>query len=141
MGKLHLLELLLVPITNVIVQKIKARIQTQQSRQKCYADLRHKDLELKVGDHVFLKVAPMRGVVRFGKKGNLSPRFIDPFAILKRIGPVAYRLVLPLNLYTLHIVFHVFMLWKYTLDPLHVLTHDMLSLREDLTYKEDLVQI
>ena len=83
----------------------------------------------------------MRGVVRFGKKGNLSPRFIGPFTILKRIGPVAYRLVLPLNLYTLHIVFHVFMLWKYTLNPLHVLIHDMLSLREDLTYKEDLVQI
>ena len=68
----------LVQVTNAAVQKIKQRILTAQSRQKSYADVRRRDLEFEVGDHVFLKVAPMRGVLRFGKKGKLSPRFIGP---------------------------------------------------------------
>ena len=91
-----------------------------QSRQKSYADVRRRPLEFEVGDHVFLKVMPKRGVVRFGKRGKLSPRFIGPFEILKRIGVVAYRLALPPNMSSVHEVFHVSMLWKYTPDPSHV---------------------
>ena len=69
-----------------------------QNRQKSSADVRRRPLEFEVGDHVFLKVMPKRGVVRFGKRGKLSPRFIGPFEILERIGAVAYRLALPPNM-------------------------------------------
>lgn len=140
-GKRKLSEPELVQITNVAVRKIKARIRSTQSRQKSYTDLQCKALEFEVGDHVFLKVAPMREVLRFGKKGKLSPRFIGPFELLERIGPVAYRLALPPNLSVVHNIFHVAMLPKYIPYHLHVLAHDMLSLIEELTYKEDPVQI
>ena len=73
-----------------------------------------------MGDHVFLKVMPKRGVVRFGKQGKLSPRFIGPFEVLEGVGAVAYRLALPPTLSSVHEVFHVSMLRKYTLDPAHV---------------------
>ncbi|TYK11149.1 ty3-gypsy retrotransposon protein [Cucumis melo var. makuwa] len=76
--------------------------ETAQSRMKSYADVRRKDLEFDVGDKVFLKVAPMRGVLRFERRGKLSPRFVGPFEILERIGPVAYRLALPPSLSAVH---------------------------------------
>ena len=82
--------------------------------------MRRRPLEFEVGDHVFLKVMPKRGVVRSGKCGKLSPRFIGPFEILERIGVVAYRLALPPNMSGVHEVFHVSMLRKYTPDPSHV---------------------
>ena len=73
--------------------------------------MRRRPLEFEVGDHVFLKVIPKRGVVRFGKRGKLSPRFIGPFEILERIGTVAYRLALPLSMLGVHEVFHISMWW------------------------------
>ena len=73
-----------------------------------------------MGDHVFLKVIPNRGVVRFGKRGKLSPRYIGPFEILERVGTVAYCLALPSSLSGVHEVFHVSMLWKYTPDLTNV---------------------
>ena len=82
--------------------------------------MRRRPLEFEVGDHIFLKVTPKRGVVRFGKRGTLSPRFIGPFEILERIGVVAYRLALPPGMSGVHEVFHVSMLRKYTSDPAHV---------------------
>ena len=82
--------------------------------------LRKYILEFEAGDHVFLRVMPKRGVARFGKPGKLSPRFIGPFEILKRVGTVAYQLALPPSLSSVHEVFHVSMLWKYTPDPTHV---------------------
>ena len=82
--------------------------------------MRRRPLEFEVGDHVFLKVMPKRGVVKSGKRGKLSPRFIGPFEILERIGVVAYRLALPPNMSGVHEVFHVSMLRKYTPDPSHV---------------------
>ncbi|KAL0560462.1 hypothetical protein IC582_000867 [Cucumis melo] len=112
-GKQRLLDPELVQTTNEAIQKIRARMLTAHSRQKSYADVRHKDLEFDVGDMVFLKVAPMKGVLRFEKKGKLSPRFVGPFEILERIGPVAYRLALPPSFSAVHDVFHVFMLRKY----------------------------
>lgn len=93
--------------TNEAIQKIRKRILTAESRQKIYADIRRKDLEFEVGDHVFLKIAPVRCVLRFGKKGKLNPRFIGPFEILERVGPVAYRLALPPAL-MLYIMFFMF---------------------------------
>ena len=88
-----------------------------QSRQKCYADVRRKDLEFDVGDKLFLKVAPMKDVLRFEKRG--SPYFIRPFEILERIGPIVYHLVLPPSLSVVHDVFHVSMLRKYVANSSH----------------------
>ena len=82
--------------------------------------MRRRPLEFEVGDHVFLKVMHKRGVVKFGKRRKLLPRFIGPFEILERIDTVAYRLALPHNMLGVHEVFHVSMLRKYTPDPSHV---------------------
>ena len=73
-----------------------------------------------MGDHVFLKVMPKRGVIRFGKRGKLAPRYIGPFEVLERVGIVEYQLALPRSLSSVHEVFHVSMLRKYTPDPAHV---------------------
>ena len=78
--------------TSEKVSLIRQRLLTAQSRQKSYAEVRRRPLEFEVGDYVFLKVMPERGVIRFGKRGKLSPRFIGPFEILERVGPVACRL-------------------------------------------------
>ncbi|GKC96848.1 putative reverse transcriptase domain-containing protein, partial [Tanacetum coccineum] len=86
-----------------------------------YADKRRKPLEFSVGNHVLLKVSPWKGVVRFGKKGKLSPRFVGPFEITEMIGPVAYRLILPQELNGVHDMFYVSNLKKCLADPtLHV---------------------
>ena len=74
-----------------------------------------------MGDKVFLKGSPWRKVLRFGKKGKLSPRFIGSYEVLERIGPVAYRLALPPELAKLHDLFHVSMLQKYRSDKSHIL--------------------
>ena len=87
-----------------------------QSRQKSYADVRRRPLEFEVGDHVFLKVMPKRGVVRFGERGKLSPRFIRPFEILERVVTFAYRLALPLSMSGVLEVFHVSILLIYILQ-------------------------
>ena len=92
------------------VGMIQKRLLTAQSRQKSYVDIRRRPLEFEVGDHVFLKVMPKRGVIRFGKRGNLSPRYIGPFEVLERVGAVAYRLALPPSLLSVHEIFNVSML-------------------------------
>ena len=80
-------------------------------------------------------------MVRFGKRGKLSPRYIGPFEIVERIGPVAYRLDLPEELSRVHNVFHISMLRKYISDPSHVLQTLEIELRDDLSYVEQPVQI
>ncbi|GKF39524.1 hypothetical protein Tco_0119585 [Tanacetum coccineum] len=80
--------------TDKIVQ-IKERLKTARDRQKSYADNRRKPLEFSVGDKVLLKVSPWKGVVHFGKRSKLSPRYVGPFEVVERVGPVAYRLRLP----------------------------------------------
>ena len=92
------------------VDLIRKRLLTTQSRQKSYADRRRRPLNFEVGDHVFLKVMPKKGVVRFGKRGKISPRYIEPFEVLEKVGTIAYRLALPLSLSSVHAVFHVSML-------------------------------
>ncbi|KAL0539906.1 hypothetical protein IC582_024127 [Cucumis melo] len=140
-GEQRLMGPELVQSTNEAIQKIRSRMHTAQSRQKSYADVRRKDLEFEVGDKVFLKVAPMRGVLRFERRGKLSPRFVGPFEILERIGPVAYRLALPPSLSTVHDVFHVSMLRKYVPDPSHVVDHEPLEIDENLSYTEQPVEV
>ncbi|KAL0557203.1 hypothetical protein IC582_005721 [Cucumis melo] len=140
-GEQRLMGPELVQSTNEAIQKIRSRMHTAQCRQKSYADVRRKDLEFEVGDKVFLKVAPMRGVVRFERRGKLSPRFVGPFEILERIGPVAYRLALPPSLSTVHDVFHVSMLRKYVPDPSHVVDYEPLEIDENLSYAEQPVEV
>ena len=91
-------------------QVIRQRLKVSSDQQKSYVDLKKKDIESEVGGKVFRKVSPWRKVLRFGKKMKLIPRFIGPYEVLERIGPMAYRLALPLELAKLHDVFHVSML-------------------------------
>ena len=84
------------------VQLIRDRLKKAQSHQKSYADVRRRELEFQVDDWVFIKVSPMKGVMIFGKKGKLSPRYVGPYKILKRIGKVAYELEMPAKLAVVH---------------------------------------
>ena len=123
------------------VQLIRQRLETARSRNKSYADQRRRPLEFEVGDHVFLKVSPKKGIMRFGKKGKLAPRYIGPFLILDRVGEVAYRLALPPQLEKVHPVFHISMLRKYVHDPSHIVNFDDLYVEEDVSYEVKPVQI
>ena len=111
----------LVKDTEEKVQIIPQRLKGTNDRQRSYANLKRKDIEYEVGDKVFLKVSLWKKILRFGRKGKLSLRFIGPYEILERVGPVAYRLALPLELATLHDVFHMSMLWRYRSNTLHIL--------------------
>ena len=93
----------------MIIEILKVAI----DRQKSYVDMKRKDIQYEVGEKVFLKVLPWKKVMRFGKKGKLSPRFIGPYEVIEKVGPVAYRLALPLEFENIHNVFHVSMLWRY----------------------------
>ncbi|GJR62411.1 putative reverse transcriptase domain-containing protein [Tanacetum coccineum] len=98
---------------------IKQRMQAAQDRQKSYADRKRKPMEFEVGDRVMLKVSPWKGVVRFGKRGKLNPRYVRPFRVLAKVGKVAYRLELPQELSRVHHTFHVSNLKKcYADEPL-----------------------
>ncbi|XP_062093696.1 uncharacterized protein LOC133799710 [Humulus lupulus] len=118
------------------IDKIRQRKITAQSRQKSYAALKRRDIEFFVGKVLFWRVLPMKGVMRFGKKGELSLRFIGPFEILDRVGQVAYRLALPPVLAQTHNVFHISMLRKYVSNPSHVLIYESLQLKHDMSYNE-----
>ena len=120
---------------------IRQRLKTAQSHQKSYADRRRRDLEFQVGDRVFLKVSPLKGVQRFGLKGKLSPRYIGPFEVTERIGAAAYRLALPEALAHVHDVFHVSALRKCLVDPSQAATVESLPVQKDLTFEEQPVQI
>nr|GEY33026.1 reverse transcriptase domain-containing protein [Tanacetum cinerariifolium] len=106
-GDIQLTGLELIRETNKKIVQIKNRLLTARSRQKSYVDVRRRPLEFNVGDKVMLKVSPWKGVIRFKKDGKLSPRFIEPFKILERIGLVAYKLELPRELQGIHNTFYV----------------------------------
>ncbi|XP_073017858.1 uncharacterized protein [Primulina eburnea] len=111
------------------------------TRQKIYADNRRRPLEFEVGNHVFVKIAPLKGIMRFVRKGKASLRFISTFQILDRIGERAYRLALPPDFDRVHNVFHVSILRKYISNSSHVLRHEALDLMPNLTYQEVPIQI
>ncbi|GKC07944.1 hypothetical protein Tco_0999554 [Tanacetum coccineum] len=101
--------------------QIKERLKAARDRQKSYADNQQKSLEFSVGDKVLLKVSPWKGVVRFGKRTKLSLRYVGPFEVVERVGPVAYRLRLSQELVGIHDTFHVSNLKKCLADVnLHV---------------------
>ena len=131
----------IVQLTTEKVKIIRERLKTAQSRQKSYADNRRRDLEFDVDSHVFIKVTPMKGHPRFGKRGKLTPRYVGPFQILERVGPVAYRVALPPHMSQVHNVFHISMLRGYLADPSHVIDHHQIELDDKLTYEEKPLRI
>ena len=112
-----------------------------QSRQKSYAYRKVHDLEFMVGESVLLKVSPMKGVMRFGRKGKLSPRYIGPFEIVERIGEVAYQLALPPGLSGVHPVFHISILKNYHQGGNNVIQWDSMLLDQNLTFEEEPITI
>ena len=94
-----------------------------------------------MGGQVYLKVSPWKGILRFVKKGKLSPRYIGPYEILERIGTLAYRLDLPPKLSRIHNVFHICMLRKYVPHHFHVIRPEPIELQPDLTYAAEPIQI
>ncbi|GJV52806.1 putative reverse transcriptase domain-containing protein [Tanacetum coccineum] len=126
--------------TKKIIQ-IKKHIQAARDRQKSYADRRRKPLEFEVGDKVMLKVSPWKGVIRFGKRGKLNPRYIGPFKILDRVGTLAYRLELPEQLSRVHSTFHVSNLKKCFVDEPLAIPLDEIQIDDKLHFIEEPVEI
>ena len=128
----------------ITLEKVKVvhdNLKIARVRQRSYADNHRKDLQFEIGDQVFLKISPWKGVLRFGRRGKLSPRFIGPYEIVSKVGPVAYRLKLPPKLSSIHDTFHVSMLRTYISNPSHVLREQLVQLKENLTYEETHVHI
>nr|GFC21520.1 putative reverse transcriptase domain-containing protein [Tanacetum cinerariifolium] len=115
-GKAQILGPELIQETTEKIVQIKQRMQDICDRQKSYADLKHKPMEFQVEDKLMLKVLPWKGVVRFGKRGKLNPRYVRPFKVLERVGDVAYKLDLPEELSRVHNMFHVSNLKKCHAD-------------------------
>jgi hypothetical protein len=114
--------------TEAKVRLIQKILKVAQSRQKSYADKRHRPLVFEVGNYVYLKVSLIKGVNRFGVKGKLAPCYIGPFQIIKRCGKVAYKLKLPEQLSVVHNVFHVSQLKKCLQVPAQVVDVDGVNL-------------
>ncbi|XP_062089313.1 uncharacterized protein LOC133795871 [Humulus lupulus] len=123
------------------IQRIRQQLQTSVDRQRKYVDRRRRPLVFEIGDMVLLNIAPLKRVMRFGKKGKLSSRFIGSFEILERIGDVAYRLAFRPELSQVHDVFQVSMLRKYMNDPTHVLSYEHICVDHQLHYEEKLVVV
>nr|GEY92954.1 putative reverse transcriptase domain-containing protein [Tanacetum cinerariifolium] len=126
--------------TEKIVQ-IKSRIQAARDRQKSYADLKRKLMDFQVGDKVMLKVSPWKGVVRFGKRWKLNPRYIGPFQVLSKVGDVSYRLELPQQLSRVHSTFYVSNLKKCLFDESLVIPLEGLHVDDKLHFIEEPVKI
>jgi hypothetical protein len=118
------------------VKIIQANLRTAQSRQKSYADIRRSPLRFQVGDFVYLRVSPTRGIQRFGVKGKLAPRYVGPFEILEICGPVAYRLQLSPQLAAVHNIFHVSQLRRCVKVPMEIIDPQTIKIETDLTYTE-----
>ncbi|GJY75053.1 hypothetical protein Tco_0479484 [Tanacetum coccineum] len=121
--------------------KVKQRMQTARDRQKSYADLKRKPMEFEVGDKVMLKVSSWKGVVLFGKRGKLNPRFVGPFKVIKRVGDVAYKLELPEELSRVHNTFHMSNLKKCHADEPLAVPLDGLHFDDKLQFVEEPIEI
>ncbi|GJU38645.1 putative reverse transcriptase domain-containing protein [Tanacetum coccineum] len=140
-GESRLIGPELVQETTDKVVLIKEKLKAARDCQKSYADNRCKPLEFEVGDRVLLKVSPWKGVIRFGKKGKLTPRYVGPFEILKRIGPVAHRLRLPEELSSAHDIFHVSNLKKCLADANMHVPLDEIKIDKTLRFVEEPIEI
>jgi hypothetical protein len=123
------------------VRRIRENLKVAKLRQESYANKMRRPLQFQVGDNVYLKVSPMKGVKRFGVKGKLSPRYIGPFPILEKCGMVAYKLELPPLLVGVHDIFHVSQLKKCLKAPVDVVLPEVAPLEMDLTYPEHPIKI
>jgi hypothetical protein len=123
------------------IKMVRENLKIAQSRKQSYADTRMRELSFEVGDFVYMKVLPIRGVKRFGVKGKLAPRYVGPYQILARHGEVAYQLSLLEDLSAVHYVFHVSQLKKCLRVPEEQLPVEGLEVQEDLTYIEKPTQI
>ena len=123
------------------VKQMQAILKAAQSRQKSYADKRRQPLTFEVGDLVYLKVSPIKGVHRFGVNGKLAPRYIGPYRISEQRGLVAYHLELPIRLSMTHDVFHVSQLKKCVRVPEEIVEDPNLEIESDLTYEEKPIKI
>jgi hypothetical protein len=123
------------------IRMVRENLKTAQSRQRSYADTRRRELSFEVGDYVYLKVSPIKGIKRFEVKGKLAPRYIRPYQIQARRGDVAYQLNLLESLSAVHDVFHVSQLKKCLRVPEEQLPTEDLEVQEDLTYIEKPTQI
>ncbi|GKB99213.1 putative reverse transcriptase domain-containing protein [Tanacetum coccineum] len=140
-GEAQILGPELIQETTEKIVQIKQRMQAARDRQKSYADLKRKPMEFQVGDKVMLKVSPWKGVVRFGKRGKLNPRYVGPFKVLGKVGEVAYKLELPEELSRVHNTFHVSNLKKcYADEPLAV-PLDGLHFDDKLQFVEEPIEI
>ncbi|GJW57981.1 putative reverse transcriptase domain-containing protein [Tanacetum coccineum] len=140
-GEVQLISPEIVQETTEKVIQIKQRMQAARDQQKSYADLKRKPMEFQVGDRVMLKVSPWKGVVRFGKRGKLNPRYDGPFKVLAKVGAVAYKLELPQELSRVHNTFHVSNLKKcYSDEPLTV-SLEGLHIDDKLYFVEEPVEI
>jgi hypothetical protein len=123
------------------VRRIQENLKLVKLRQESYANKRRRPLQFEVGDHVYLKVSPMKGVKRFGVKGKVSPRYIGPFPILEKCGKVAYKLELPPSLVRVHDIFHVSQLKKCSKAPVDVVLPEVAPLETDFIYPEHPIKI
>nr|GEX28472.1 reverse transcriptase domain-containing protein [Tanacetum cinerariifolium] len=123
------------------ISQIKDRIKAARYRQKSYADKRRKPLKFSVGYYVLLKVLPWKGLVHFWKKGKLAPRFVGPFEIIEKVGPVAYMLDLPKELDGVHDTFYVSNLKKCLADPTLQVPLDKIQIDDKLIFMEEPMKI
>ncbi|GKA58662.1 putative reverse transcriptase domain-containing protein, partial [Tanacetum coccineum] len=128
-------------VASVLKHDLEIKEGSARDRQRSYANVRRKPLEFQVGDRVMLKVSPQKGVIRFGKRGKLNPWYIRPFKILKRVGPVAYKLELPEELSNVHSTFHVSNLKKCLSDESLVIPMKELRLDDKLNFVEEPIEI
>ncbi|GJU37145.1 putative reverse transcriptase domain-containing protein [Tanacetum coccineum] len=140
-GEAQILGPELIQETTEKIVQIKQRMQAARDRQKSYADLKRKPMEFQVGDKVMLKVSPWKGVVRFGKREKLNPRYVGPFKVLEKVGEVAYKLELPQELSRVHNTFHVSNLKKCHADEPLAVPLDGLHFDDKLQFVEELVEI
>ncbi|GJW14034.1 putative reverse transcriptase domain-containing protein [Tanacetum coccineum] len=140
-GEAQILGPELIQETTEKIIQIKQRMQAARDRQKSYADLKRKPMEFQVGDKVMLKVSPWKGVVRFGKRGKLNPRYVGPFKVIERVGEVAYKLELPEELSRVHNTFHVSNLKKCHADEPLAVPLDGLHLDDKLYFVEEPLEI
>jgi hypothetical protein len=135
-GEKAIFGLDLIDEAKVTIHRIQENLKVVRSRQESYANKRHRPLEFKVGDHVYLKVLPMKGMERFGMKANIAPCYIEPFPILEKCGPVVYNLKLPPSLAGVPDIFNVSQLKKCLKAPIDVVLPEVLDQKDRVTRRK-----